>query len=75
MLECTVQNHGSTIDQITLRSGLVEMTLNDSLWGRVEPIVSPCGVDIVIDTQTAEVTVLLCKWSQDQIQAPLCPTS
>lgn len=51
------------------------MNLNDSVCGRVEPIVSPCGVDIVIDTQTAEVTVLLCKWSRDQIQAPLCPTS
>lgn len=68
-----------TFDQIKLRSELVEMNLNDSLGGggKVEPILSPslCGVQIVIDTPTAEVTVLLCKWSLDQIQPPLYSTS
>lgn len=45
--------------------------------GEVEPILSPslCGVQIVvIDTQKAEMTVLLWKWSLDQIQPPLYPT-
>lgn len=72
-----IESWERTFDQIKLRSELVEINLNDSLGGNVEPILSPslCGVQIVIDTPTAEVTVLLCKWSLDQIQAPLYSTS
>lgn len=32
---------------------------------------SLCAVQTVIDTQMAEVTALLCKWSLDQIQSRL----
>lgn len=43
------------------------------MWGGGSPpsLSSLCAVQTVIDTQMAEVTALLCKWSLDQIQSRL----